>query len=269
LEWIPNKKFKEEIIMVINTNISALNTYNQYTKNTNAASSSMAKLSSGLRINSAADDAAGLSISEKMGSQIAGLDQATRNAEDGVSYLETADGAMSEVSDMLTRMKELAVQAANGTYSDADEANIDSEMNALGTAITSIRDNTEFNGIKVFSSATTIAYGADGAQKLIIAKAGFTSTMSSSSTVTQIEAAITAVSKDRATYGAQQNQLTHVINNMSTSSENITAAQSRIRDVDMASEMSEYTKDNILVQAATSMLAQANSQPQSVLKLLQ
>ena len=255
--------------MVINSNISALNTYNQYTKNTNAASSSMAKLSSGLRINSAADDAAGLSISQKMGSQIAGLDQASRNAEDGVSYLETADGAMSEVSDMLTRMKELAVQKANGTYSAADKTNIDSEMSALGSAITDIKTNTEFNGIKVFSSATTIAYGANGTQTLKIAAATFTATMSSSSDVTAIEAAITTVNTDRANYGALQNQLSHVVNNMSTSSENLSAARSRIRDVDMASEMSEYTKDNILVQAATSMLAQANSMPQSVLKLLQ
>lgn len=255
--------------MVINTNISALNTYNQYTKNTNAASSSMAKLSSGLRINSAADDAAGLSISEKMGSQIAGLDQATRNAEDGVSYLETADGAMSEVSDMLTRMKELGVQAQNGTYSSDDKTNIDSEMNALGSAIDDIMTNTKFNNIDVFSTSTTIAYGADGDRTLTVKAATFSGGMSSASTVSQIETAITTVNTDRATYGAQQNQLNHIVNNMSTSSANISAAQSRIRDVDMASEMSEYTKDNILVQAATSMLAQANSQPQSVLKLLQ
>jgi flagellin len=255
--------------MVINTNISALNTYNQYTKNTNAASSSMAKLSSGLRINSAADDAAGLSISEKMGSQIAGLDQATRNAEDGVSYLETADGAMGEVSDMLTRMKELGVQSQNGTYSTDDKTNIDSEMDALGDAIDDIMKNTKFNSMDVFGAATTIAYGADGDRTLKIDKASFTGGMSSASTVSQIETAITTVNTDRATYGAQQNQLNHIVNNMSTSSANISAAQSRIRDVDMASEMSEYTKDNILVQAATSMLAQANSQPQSVLKLLQ
>lgn len=255
--------------MVINTNVSALNTFNQYTKNTNSASSAMAKLSSGLRINSAADDAAGLSISEKMGSQIAGLDQATRNAEDGVSYLETADGAMSEVSNMLTRMKELSVQDANGTYSPEDKTNIASEMNALGSAIDDIMKNTKFNGIDVFGSATTIAYGADGDQSLAISAASFIGGMASTSATTAIETAITTVNKDRATYGAQQNQLAHVVNNMSTSKANITAAQSRIRDVDMASEMSEYTKDNILVQAATSMLAQANSMPQSVLKLLQ
>ena len=255
--------------MVINSNISALNTYNQLTKNTTSASSSMAKLSSGLRINSAADDAAGLSISQKMGSQIAGLDQATRNAEDGISYLETADGGMSEISDMLTRMKELAVQKASGTYNTDDTTNIDAEATALGSAIDKIRSNTEFNGKNVFSAAISIAYGAKGDQFIQLKAATFTDTMTSSSKVTDIETAIGKVNTDRASYGALQNQLTHVVNNMSTSSQNLSAARSRIRDVDMASEMSEYTKDNILVQAATSMLAQANSMPQSVLKLLQ
>lgn len=255
--------------MRINTNISALNTYNQYTRNTNAAGSAMQKLSSGLRINSASDDAAGLSISQKMGSQIAGLKQAERNAQDGISYLTTADGGMSEISDMLTRMKELKVQSANGTYSSDDQTNISSEMNALGSAIDNILSNTDFNGINVFTSTTTIAYGADGSQTLTIGNATFTGALSSSSSVTDIETAITTVNTDRASYGAQTNQLNHVVNNMSTTSTNISAAQSRIRDIDMASEMSQYTKDNILVQAATSMLAQANSMPQGVLKLLQ
>jgi len=258
--------------MRINTNISALNTYNQYTRNTNSASSAMAKLSSGLRINSAADDAAGLSISQKMGSQIAGLDQAERNAQDGVSYLETADGGMSEISDMLTRMKELAVQSANGTYNTDDKTNIKAEMGSLKSAISDIVAGTNFNGNNVYSNPTTIAYGADGSQTVTIAAAGSTTTLAGltdSSSAADIEGAITAVDTDRATYGAQQDQLNHVVNNMSTTSTNISAAKSRISDVDMASEMSEYTKDNILVQAATSMLAQANSMPQGVLKLLQ
>jgi len=258
--------------MRINTNISALNTYNQYSKNTNSASSAMAKLSSGLRINSAADDAAGLSISQKMGSQIAGLDQAERNAEDGVSYLETADGGMSEISDMLTRMKELAVQSANGTYNTDDKTNIQSEMTSLTSAINDIVAGTKFNGNNVYSNPTTIAYGADGSQTVTIAAATSTTTLAglnSTSSATDIEGAITAVDTDRASYGAQQDQLNHVVNNMSATSTNISAAKSRISDVDMASEMSEYTKDNILVQAATSMLAQANSMPQGVLKLLQ
>ena len=254
--------------MRINNNISALNTFNQYTANTNAASKSMEKLSSGFRINRAADDAAGLSISEKMRSQISGLDQGERNAQDGVSYLQTAEGALSEVSDMLVRMKELAVQNTNGTYSEGDKLNIGAEMDALGTAIDDILSDTQFNGINVFTTPTTISYGADGNQSIDILAATFTGPVSSISDVTAIEDAITSVNTDRATYGAQQNQLEHVVNNLSTTNENITAAESRIRDVDMASEMSEYTKNNILVQAATSMLSQANAQPQGVLQLL-
>ncbi|MCX7615121.1 MAG: flagellin [Clostridiales bacterium] len=254
--------------MRINNNISALNTYNKYTKNVSTASKSMEKLSSGYRINRAADDAAGLSISQKMRSQIAGLGQAQRNAQDGVSYLQTAEGALSEVSDMLTRMKELSVQKANGTYSTDDTANIDAEMNALGTAMDDILTNTQFNGITVFQTDTTIAYGQDGSQSLTISAAAFTGGLSSGSDTATIEDAITSVNTDRATYGAEQNQLEHVVNNTTTTSENLTAAESRIRDVDMASEMSAYTKNNILVQAATAMLSQANSQPQGVLQLL-
>jgi flagellin len=283
--------------MRINNNISALNTYRQYSANTASASKSMEKLSSGLRINRAADDAAGLSISEKMRSQIRGLNQATRNAQDGISLLQTAEGALSEVSDMLVRLKELAVQVANGTYSADDKANIGAEMEALGTAICDIYTDTKFNAISVFgtqtaaagvlatndgtATAVSVTYGEDGGQSIDVLAAETTDlnalttataaagTTPAGVTVALVEAAITEVNTTRAAYGAQQNQLEHAANNMSTTYENLQAAESRVRDVDMAQEMTEYTKNNILLQAAQAMLAQANSQPQGVLQLLQ
>ncbi len=287
--------------MRITHNITAMNTYRQYNTNTVSTNKSMEKLSSGSRINRAADDAAGLSISEKMRSQIRGLTQATRNAQDGVSFIQTAEGALNEVSDMLTRLKELAVQVQNDTYSSDDRTNIGSEMKALGTAISEIYAETKFNGTKVFGdaqtntagvltaldgsgdAAATIYYGEGGDQSITIAEATTTAlsaltTLTAAATdaagavavdVTSVEAAITEVNTTRANYGAQQNQLEHAANNMSTTKENLQAAESRVRDVDMASEMMEYTKNNILLQAAQAMLAQANSQPQGVLQLLQ
>ncbi|HWP79523.1 MAG TPA: flagellin [Candidatus Acidoferrum sp.] len=269
--------------MRINNNITALNTFNKYTKNTEASSKAMEKLSSGFRINRAADDAAGLSISEKMRSQIAGLDQSGRNVEDGISYIQTAEGALEEVSDMLVRMKELAVEASNGTYSTTDLANIQAEITELAAAITEVSTTTEFNGIDVFGTATTISYGANAGESVTVAVAtdfvalaagggdldSIDVAADAAAAVTTIEDAIDIVNTQRATYGAQQNKLTHISNNLSTTNENISAAESNIRDVDMASEMSEYTKDNILVQAATAMLAQANAMPQNVLSLLQ
>ena len=282
--------------MRISHNIAAMNTYRQYNTNTVNTNRAMEKLSSGSRINRAADDAAGLSISEKMRSQIRGLTQATRNAQDGVSFLQTAEGALNEVSDMLTRLKELAVQVQNGTYSADDKKNIGSEMQALGTAISNIYVNTKFNGIAVFGTqaatldnpgtapAASIKYGEDGLQTVTIlaaktealadlytetAAAGTSDADADDVTVTLVEAAITEVNTTRAAYGAQQNQLDHAANNMATTKENLQAAESRIRDVDMAEEMMAYTKNNILLQAAQAMLAQANAQPQGVLQLLQ
>ena len=271
--------------MRINNNITALNTFNKYTANTTSASAAMEKLSSGLRINRAADDAAGLSISEKMRSQIAGLNQSKRNVEDGISYIQTAEGALDEVSSMLVRMKELAVEASNGTYSPTDLTNIQSEVTELANAITETSTTTKFNGIDVFGTATTIAYGANAGEKVDVAAAtSFTGIAAAGSgalasidvtaagggaaATTTIESAIDTVNTQRATYGAQQNKLTHISNSLSTTNENISAAESNIRDVDMASEMSEYTKNNILVQASTAMLAQANAMPQNVLSLL-
>ena len=269
--------------MRITHNIAAMNTYRQYNNNTVNTNKAMEKLSSGYRINRAADDAAGLSISEKMRSQIRGLTQATRNAQDGVSFLQTAEGALNEVSDMLVRMKELAVQVQNGTYSDDDKANIGAEMVALGNAIDGIYANTNFNGISVFGAGATIAYGENGTQTVTIGIAtradldtllGLTNAATTAAgamavTTTAVEDAITEVNTVRAGYGAQQNQLEHASNNMSTTKENLQAAESRIRDVDMAEEMMSYTKNSILLQAAQAMLAQANAQPQGVLQLLQ
>lgn len=292
--------------MRINHNITAMNTYRQYNTNTVNTNKSMEKLSSGYRINRAADDAAGLSISEKMRSQIRGLTQANRNAQDGVSFIQTAEGALNEVSDMLVRLKELAVQVQNGTYSSNDTGNIGSEMNALGKAMGDIYVNTKFNGSKVFGQQTTdptdptdktfvaqdgtgtaaaeIYYGEDAGQKITIAQAKTTdlgalidltddavgtSAAPKSVTVSAVEDAITEVNTTRAAYGAQQNQLEHASNNMATTKENLQAAESRVRDVDMAEEMMSYTKNNILLQAAQAMLAQANAQPQGVLQLLQ
>jgi len=305
--------------MRISHNITALNTYRQYNTNSINTNKSMEKLSSGSRINRAADDAAGLSISEKMRSQIRGLTQATRNAQDGISFIQTAEGALNEVSDMLTRMKELVTQVTNGTYSPDDQANIGAELKSLGNAIKDIYNKTKFNGKEVFGAenktdlggtgadteiAATITYGEDGGQSVVIKSAktvnlkflvGLTANADEVATDdttngrtgddevsitagqskallirdTDIEAAITEVNTTRAAYGAQQNQLEHAANNMATTKENLQAAESRVRDVDMAEEMMTYTKNNILLQAAQAMLAQANAQPQGILQLLQ
>lgn len=256
--------------MIINHNIAALNTHRQLSTATNAQSKNMEKLSSGLRINRAGDDAAGLSVSEKMRSQLRGLEQASRNSQDGISYLQTAEGALNEVSAMATRLKELAVQKANGTYNTEDIANIDLEMNALGDEINNIIDTTEFNGKNVFTSAIDITVTEDASVKLNIATATLTSTaaLTSASTVAEIDAAIDEVNLQRATYGSQQNRLEHTINNLNTTNENLTASESRIRDVDMAKEIMQQTKNSILSQASQAMLAQANQQPQGVLQLL-
>ncbi|WP_411170327.1 flagellin [Clostridium sp. MB05] len=256
--------------MIINHNMNAINAHRNMTNNTNASGKSMEKLSSGLRINRAGDDAAGLSISEKMRGQIRGLDQASRNSQDGISYIQTAEGALTEVSSMLTRMKELAVQKANGTNNTEDTANINLEMNTLKDEVKNITDNTKFNGKNVFTSAVDITVTQDAVGLLNIGAATLTKTiaLNSGSSVGAIEAAIDEVNLQRATYGSQQNRLEHTINNLNTTSENLTAAESRIRDVDMAKEMMNFSKNNILQQAAQAMISQANQQPQGVLQLL-
>lgn len=276
--------------MIINHNISALNAYRQLTINNSSMQKSLEKLSSGYRINRAGDDAAGLAISEKMRGQIRGLDQATRNAQDGISLIQTAEGALNETHSILQRMRELVVQAGNGTNSGTDLENIGKEIAALQSEIDRISDQTEFNTKKLLDGtfeSTSIMFqiGANSAQTIDLTlknmdaaslsvdstNISITSTYTASDAsadIALIDAAINSVSMQRGDLGALQNRLEHTINNLSTSSENLTAAESRIRDVDMAKEMMEFTKQNILSQAATAMLAQANTLPQSVLKLL-
>jgi len=234
--------------MRINHNIAALNTHRQLSTNTVNQGKNIERLSSGLRINRAADDAAGLSISEKMRSQIRGLDQAVKNAQDGISFIQTAEGATNEISSMLVRLKELSVQVTNGTYNSDDKANIGREMKALGEAANEIIVNTKFNGTAVFTAAggTDIKYGEDASLTVNVAaltKTAFEALKTASDaaeatpagvTVTLVEAAITELNTERAKYGAMQNKLEHVINNMSTTGENLQAAESRIRDVDYA-----------------------------------
>lgn len=358
--------------MRINTNVSALNTYSRLTAANASKSNSLSKLSSGLRINKAGDDAAGLAISEKMKGQIGGLSQAKSNAQDGISLIQTAEGALNETHSILGRMRDLAVQSSNGTLSDDDRSAINKEYTALSDEIDRIRNTTEFNtkslltgegndaksftfqigananqtmsvSIKNMSSTvldvkgldltqafatsdidaakdkavaaafkadTTTKYAADGkvdaaagktvadlqsdidtaaddaakatAQKTYDdALATFTASdegkaaaaaetaIVENNPITKIDKAIKAVSAQRADLGAAQNRLEHTINNLGTTQENLSEANSRIRDVDMAQEMMSFTKSNILSQAATSMLAQANSMPNSVLSLLQ
>lgn len=277
--------------MRINHNISAINTHNQLSKNTNSMSKNLEKLSSGLRINKAADDAAGLGISEKMRSQIRGLDQAQRNAQDGISMIQTAEGSMTEVQNILQRMKELGVQASSETYDPKDLGQIQTEVDELLDEIDSISSKSEFNGKKLLDGTADIdiAVGAKGeALNVTIAdmqttalgttatldtfKTGGTNALADSAKakafITSVDEAINAVSSERSKIGAKQNRLEHTINNLATTSENLTAAESRIRDVDMAKEMVELTKNQVLSQAAQSMLSQANQQPQGVLSLL-
>ncbi|GGN93228.1 flagellin N-terminal helical domain-containing protein [Saccharibacillus kuerlensis] len=254
--------------MIINHNLQAVNTHRNMGLNNASASKNMEKLSSGLRINRAADDAAGLSISEKMRGQIRGLEQAQRNVQDGVSFAQTAEGAMNEVSAMLTRMKELNVQKSNGTYSASDKSNINAELNALGSQIDAIMTNTKFNGISIKSNVSVQA--DDRSFKIQItgvATTGF-SGLSSATTLTNVSTAIENVAKQRSNLGAIQNRLEYTSNNLGTTVENLTAAESRIRDTDMAKEMVALSKNNILLQASQSMLSQANQSPQGVLSLL-
>jgi len=279
----------------IQNNIDAFNTHRQLQISSDAASSSMEKLSSGYRINRAADDAAGLAISEKMRGQIGGLGQAQRNAQDGVSLVQTAEGSLDEVHSMLQRLRDLKVQFNNGTLDSDDQDAISAEVSQIGQELGNIASDTQFNGNKLLQGATfkfqvgandneTIsttavtlsgAIGTAGTGGLseitgiadaAAAKTALTS--GSLSTVDVIDNAIKNVSTARANFGAVQNRLEHRLNNLATYQENLTASESRIRDVDMASEMTSYTKSNILQQAGTSMLAQANQAPQNILSLL-
>ena len=282
--------------MRINTNVAAMNTYSRLTAANTAKSNSLAKLSSGSRINKAGDDAAGLAISEKMKSQIGGLTQAKRNAQDGISLVQTAEGALNETHSILERMRDLAVQGGNGTLTKDDRASINKELNALHQELTRISSTTEFNTQKLFADKAaaqgkvtpksfTFQIGANSGQTLAVtigamdgesllgsALAAFKlddAGKNAGTMISNIDKAIAAVSDQRAALGAVQNRLEHTINNLTATNENLSDANSRIRDVDMAEEMMTFTKSNILSQAATSMLAQANAMPNSVLNLLQ
>jgi flagellin len=271
----------------IQNNVEAFNAHRQLTGTAAKAAKAMEKLSSGYRINRAADDAAGLAISEKMRAQIGGLAQAQRNAQDGVSLVQTAEGALTEVHSMLQRVRDLKVQYENGTLDTDDKAAIVAEVKQLASEITEIRGKTEFNGITLLDgaggSAGTISFqvGANGGETISVTTkdvAGASGTgsvdgVTSTSTweapgLSDIDAAINNVSTIRADFGAVQNRLEHRLNNLSTYQENLVASESRIRDVDMAAEMVNFTKLQILQQAGTSMLAQANQAPQGVLSLL-
>ncbi|MCY9275645.1 flagellin Hag [Bacillus haynesii] len=309
--------------MRINHNIAALNTLNRLSANNGASQKNMEKLSSGLRINRAGDDAAGLAISEKMRGQIRGLEMASKNAQDGISLIQTAEGALTETHSILQRVRELVVQAGNtGTQQTEDLTAIQDEINALKDEIDGISERTEFNGKKLLDGtfkapadpaapaagdkSLVFQIGANATQQISVNIEKMSTdalgvkdpadttgqTMLANQTVGHInvtefadndadaadvgfdtqlkivDSAINQVSAQRAKLGAVQNRLEHTINNLGASSENLTAAESRIRDVDMAKEMSEFTKNNILSQASQAMLAQANQQPQNVLQLL-
>lgn len=274
--------------MVIQHNISAINSYRNLSTNQNALSKNLEKLSSGYKINRAGDDAAGLAISETMRSQINGLNQAVNNANDAVGLIQTAEGAMTETHSMLQRMKTLTTQAANGTYTKTARDNIKAEIDALNKEITRIASTTEFNGEKPLNpaqaggaltfyigatadstNAMTVGQKTMTATALSVDKIAVDNTTNAFKAIKAVDTAIDAVSKYRASLGAAQNRLEHTVNNLKVTSENITSAESRIRDTDMADEITAYTKNNILLQAAQSMLSQSNAMPQGVLSMLQ
>uniref|UniRef100_A0A942Y9H2 Flagellin n=1 Tax=Neobacillus citreus TaxID=2833578 RepID=A0A942Y9H2_9BACI len=286
--------------MSINTNLSALNTYRNLASTQNDLSKSLEKLSTGLRINRAADDAAGLSISEGLKSQVGGLTVAARNAQDGISVVQTAEGGLTETHSILQRMRDLAVQAGNDSNNEASRTAITTEVGQLQEELQRISESTNFNGIKLLdgkaalteadatagngSGKLTFQVGANGdaASQIEVDLTGanvetiatnvkgldFTTGDGARTAIDTIDAQIKTVSAARSNIGAVQNRLDHAINVTNVAKENLTAAGSRITDVDMAEEMVKYTRDNILSQAGTSMLAQANQSTQNVLSLL-
>jgi len=269
--------------MFINTNVSAINAHRNLSFNNTQMGKVMEKLSSGYRINRAADDAAGLAISEKMRFQINGYYQAIRNAQDGISLIQTAEGALTEVHAMLQRLNVLANQAANGTLDQADRQKIQLEVTQLLKEIDNIATSLKFNGISLLNGSKTSVTFQVGFEKNTTISVSLTNTKTVSlgiqginvTTVTDaqdalssIQLAISKVSDARARLGAVQNRLEHTINNVGVNAENLSASESRIRNADMAKELTEFTRFQILVQAGTAMLAQANAVPQNVLRLL-
>ena len=280
--------------MRINQNTMAMNAHRNLSGTQNSLGKSLEKLSSGFRINRAGDDAAGLAISENLRSQVGGLKVATRNAQDGISVVQTAEGALTEVHSMLQRARDLAVQAsntgANGGHTGSSVAAAQAELDELVGAIEQIADTTKFNGTSLMNSTNSLTFqvGANGGETVAITLAdmqtaalGIDTLVSgqagdfdsgagaASAAIATIDAAISTVSSFRGTLGATQNRLEHTINNLQVATENLSASESRIRDVDMAQEMTNFTRNQILSQAGTAMLSQANSVPQGVLSLLQ
>ena len=271
--------------MRINNNISAMNSYRNLTTVNESVDKSMEKLSSGLRINRAGDDAAGLAISEKMIGQVKGLNMATKNSQDGISMIQTAEGALNESHAIVQRMRELAVQSSNDTNTDKDREKIQLETDQLVEELDRVATTTEFNTQTLMNgnfegNGVLFHIGANKDQNVNLKFKEMTSdalgvsgikmsTQADANTaIEKIDTALESISTERATYGAMQNRLEHTINNLRVSGENLQAAESRIRDTDMANEMVKLNKDRIISQSGTAMLAQANTSPQSVLQLL-
>jgi len=277
---------------VINTNVQSLVAQNALAVNNRSLSKAMQQLSTGRRINSAGDDAAGLAIANKMTAQIRGLNQAVRNANDGISLLQTAEGATQEVTNMLQRMRELAVQAANDTYSDTDRSALQTEYDELASEITRISDNTKWNDMEVFDTSASGSIGTSGtvtfqvgiggtsgstisatfeaidASTLEVSGLSLTSQSGAQSALSTLDDAIATVDTFRATLGAKINRLGYAADNLASISENTAASRSRVLDTDYAAATTDLARTQIIQQAATAMLAQANQQPQTVLTLL-
>lgn len=273
---------------VIATNVSALRAANASTSASNMLSTAMERLSTGKRINSAKDDAAGLAISTSMTAQVRGMNQGIRNANDGISMAQTAEGALDEVTNMLQRVRELAVQSSSGTYSAEDKTNIQAEVTALTKQITSTLANTEFNGNNLFDGSTgtagvvTIQAGANADDTVELTLTALTTnatitaataldlgTATTNAAIGTVDAALKTITTARAGLGAGQNQLQSAVNNLTSNSTNLSDAKSRIEDADFSAETTALAKAQILSQASTAMLAQANQSQQGVLKLLQ
>jgi len=270
---------------VINTNVSALQAQSAMTSNARQMSGAMRALSTGSRVNSAADDAAGLAIGQSMTSQVRGLNQAVRNLNDGINMVQTAEGALTQTSDMLQRMRELAVQSANGTLnSSTQRAYLQTEFAALTTQIGKIASDTTWNGTQILNTATSFTYqaGMNSGQTIVVAVAtgatlaalmgtaatSIATPTGASASLDMLDNAISAVNTQRASFGAAINQMTYAVDNMQNISTNISASRSSIMDTDYAAASSQLSKTQIIQQASTAMLAQANQQPQSVLSLL-
>ena len=269
--------------MRINTNLNAMIATNQMSKNTALAGSSMEKLSTGLRITKAGDDAAGLAVSEKMRAQIRGMEQAERNVQDGISMVQTAEGALEEAGNIAQRMRELGIQAGNDTLSNEDRSKVKAELTQLQDEMSKIATETKFNGKQLLNAVGTftIQAGANSetrtvktadlssiASKLSLTSATISSSADAQGFVTKVDAALKSINDARSALGAMQNRLEYTANNLTTSTENLTAAESRIRDVDVAKEMVTLSKLNILNQASQAMVSQAKQQPESVSQLL-